>query len=466
MLEDLELLIYEKYIKGLVVDGKIYEGDLDKLDLSPQEKKFVLYIINKKKIIVTEEKIRHSDRSPYVRDNNYGDIQSNNLGKIDEPVMSKIEYSDAPEKVFENYEELDEYLEKRFIPTYVLMKRRKNIDGEIEYYPSIRLYHIMALKLSEDELEHVMEYLNQHNIRVGGKGATLDGEFENYDYVTTYKESKLPLNLPPEETLKKISLYKQNKSESLRAEIIEDNMRLVPYIAYRYTMVTGINQHELESYGYEGLILALDKFDLNYNCPFHVYAIAYIRALILRGIQEISVNKRSKFYSDYINAKLAIENENNTTIAEKPELIDDIIDLLVATDKIGSGEKYRQYAKSRIISMEFDNESLEDTLEELYDSDYFVNPHDYEEEVLNSVSNEEVRKLLKILPPREGEIIRLRYGFYDGISKTVEEISEKYGIPVDIIKSLEAKALRKLRQPKYAKKLIDYLNQETENFGR
>ena len=198
MLEDLELLIYEKYIKGLVVDGKIYEGDLDKLDLSPQEKKFVLYIINKKKIIVTEEKIRHSDRSPYVRDNNYGDIQSNNLGKIDEPVMSKIEYSDAPEKVFENYEELDEYLEKRFIPTYVLMKRRKNIDGEIEYYPSIRLYHIMALKLSEDELEHVMEYLNQHNIRVGGKGATLDGEFENYDYVTTYKESKLPLNLPPE----------------------------------------------------------------------------------------------------------------------------------------------------------------------------------------------------------------------------------------------------------------------------
>ena len=324
----------------------------------------------------------------------------------------------------------------------------------------------MALKLSEDELEHVMEYLNQHNIRVGGKGATLDGEFENYDYVTTYKESKLPLNLPPEETLKKISLYKQNISESLRTEIIEDNMRLVPYIAYRYSMVTGIDQHELESYGYEGLILALDKFDLNYNCPFHVYAIAYIRALILRGIQEISVNKRSKFYSDYINAKLAIENENNTTIAEKPELIDDIIDLLVATDKIGSGEKYRQYAKSRIISMEFDNESLEDTLEELYDSDYLVNPHDYEEEVLNSVSNEEVRKLLKILPPREGEIIRLRYGFYDGISKTVEEISEKYGIPVDIIKSLEAKALRKLRQPKYAKKLIDYLNQETENFGR
>ena len=368
MLEDLELLIYEKYIKGLVVDGKIYEGDLDKLDLSPQEKKFVLYIINKKKIIVTEEKIRHSDRSPYVRDNNYGDIQSNNLGKIDEPVMSKIEYSDAPEKVFENYEELDEYLEKRFIPTYVLMKRRKNIDGEIEYYPSIRLYHIMALKLSEDELEHVMEYLNQHNIRVGGKGATLDGEFENYDYVTTYKESKLPLNLPPEETLKKISLYKQNISESLRTEIIEDNMRLVPYIAYRYSMVTGIDQHELESYGYEGLILALDKFDLNYNCPFHVYAIAYIRALILRGIQEISVNKRSKFYSDYINAKLAIENENNTTIAEKPELIDDIIDLLVATDKIGSGEKYRQYAKSRIISMEFVNVSLEDSLEVLYDS--------------------------------------------------------------------------------------------------
>lgn len=211
---------------------------------------------------------------------------------MDEPVMSKIEHTPTNEKAFEDYNELDEYLETRFIPTYVLLKQRKNANGEIEHFPSIRLQHIMALKLSEAELEHVMNYLKEKNIRVGGKGATLDKEFENYDYVITYKESALPLSVPSNVTLQKIRLYKQNGDQKLREEIITDNMRLVPYVAYRYAISTNINQHELESYGYEGLILALENFDINNGSTFSVYAVAYIRGHVLMAFKKLCKEKK------------------------------------------------------------------------------------------------------------------------------------------------------------------------------
>ena len=272
MLEEIELYVYDKYIKEKIINEngkkKIAKEYLEKLELTPQERNFIMHIIKKQSIEVTEEQITKNDRSPYVRDNNYGDIQANDLQKIDKPVMSEIEYSKTNDKVFEDYIELDEYLETRFIPTYVTFKLRKNAKGEMEQFLSIRLHHIMALKLSEAELEHVMDYLKLNNIRVGGKGSTLDGEFENYDYVTTYKESALPLAVPADVTLYKIVMYKQNHDQKLREEIITDNMRLVPYVAYRYAIATGINQHELESYGYEALILALEKFDFIYGGTF------------------------------------------------------------------------------------------------------------------------------------------------------------------------------------------------------
>lgn len=472
MLEEVELYVYDKYIKGMVVEEngqkKISKEELEKLKFSPHEKNFIMYIINKQKIKVTEEKITRADRSPYVRDNNYGDIQANKLQKMDEPVMSEIKYSPTNDKVFEDYKELDEYLETRFIPTYVLLKQRKNSEGEIENFPSIRLHHIMALKLSEAELEHVMNYLKEKNIRVGGKGATLNGEFENYDYVTTYKESALPLAVPTNVTLQKIELYKQNNDQKLREEIITDNMRLVPYVAYRYAISTSINQHELESYGYEGLILALENFDVSYGCAFSTYAVAYIRGYILNGIKEILHGKKDNFYDDYVNAKNAVENENGATLSEDPELVEDVIDLLVATGKIKGHDGAKEYARMRITSLAIGNASLddEDVVEELITSGQLVDTHDYAEEVINTMSREALEKVLDTLTVKEAEVLKLRFGFYDGMPKTLEEVGKVFGVHRERIRQIESKAIRKLRHPRRAKLLKDYYDSETEKYGR
>lgn len=473
MLEDVELYVYDNYIKGMVVEEngvkKISREELDKLKLSLHERNFIMYIINKHKIKVTEEKITRTDRSPYVRDNDYGDIQVHDLQKIDEPVMSKIEYSPTNEKVYVDYEELDEYLETRFIPTYVVLKQRKNANGKIEHFPSIRLHHIVALKLSEAEFEHVMNYLKEKNIHVGGKNATLDKEFDNYDYVTTYKERALPLGVPSNVTLQKIELYKKNGDQKLREEIITDNMRLVPYVAYRYAISTNINQHELESYGHEGLILALEKFDASYACAFSTYAVAYIRGYILHGIQEIMQGKRDGFYYDYANAKIAVEKENGITLSEAPELIEDVIDLLVATGKIKGHDGAKEYARMRITSMAIGNVSLndEEVVEELITDGQLIDPHDYAEEVLNTMSRPILEQMLDTLTVREAEVLRLKFGFYDGIPKSLEELEKIFNFSKERILQIEAKAMRKLRYKITTKKMGDFLDDiETEKYGK
>lgn len=295
----------------------------------------------------------------------------------------------------------------------------------------------------------------------------MDKEFENYDYVITYKESALPLSVPSNVTLQKIRLYKQNGDQKLREEIITDNMRLVPYVAYRYAISTNINQHELESYGYEGLILALENFDINNGSTFSVYAVAYIRGHVLNGIQEIMQGKKDNFYYDYVNAKSAVEKEYGLTLSEAPELVEDVVDLLVATGKIKGNDGAKEYARMRIISMAIGNASLDDEelVEELIGSGQLVDTHDYTEEILNTMSRQAIEHALDTLTVREGEILRLRFGFYDGIPKTLEEVAKVLNLPEQRIRQIEAKALRKLRHPSRSENLrgIDF---ETQKYGR
>lgn len=471
MLEELEKDVYETYIKEMIVEEngvkKVSKIDIENLGLTPQEKNFIINIINKCQIQLVEDKITRKDRSPFVKDNNYGEIQAHGLQQFDKPVASTIEYSTTNEKVFEDYKELDEYLETRFIPTYVLLKQRKNANGEIEHFPSIRLHHITALRLSEAELEHVMNYLKDKGIRVGGKGSTME-EFENFDYVSTYKESALPLSVPSSVTLQKISLYKQNKDPKLRNEIVTENMRLVPYVAYRYAIATKINIHELESYGYEGLILALENFDMNYDYLFSTYAIAYIRGYILRGIQEILMNKRNIFYFNYVNAKAAVEKEMGVTLEEAPYLIEDVIDLLVATGKISGSEDSKEYARMRINSIAIGNPSFDDDemIEDLLTSEEFVDTHDYAEDAIYLYTKSDIEKVLNTLTEKEQEIVRLRFGFVDGVEKTNEEIGRMLGLSGSRIGQIVQKALRKLRHPSRSRRLVGYLDNETEKFGR
>lgn len=461
MLESKEEYIFEKCIKKLMFEEngekKISREKLDKLNLTEEERKFIMYVINKQQIKVVDEMITRKDRSSYIGDNNYGYIEANNLQEVDQQVKSKIEYSSSGERIFEDYKELDKYLEKTFIPSHVIRKQRKNKDGEKENYLSVKLSMILKLKLSEAEFEHVMNYLKERNIQVSGKDAMLSGEFDNYDCVNLPKPDKLPLSAPSNIILQKIKKYKQTGNQKLREEIIEENMRLVRFVLYKYPISTKINREELEGYGYEGLILALENYDINYGYAFSTYAISYIRGYVASGINEVLLGKKDHFYIDILEAKNTVEKKAGLTILDNPNLINDIIDLLVISGKVTDNKLSKAAAKRKAIFLFLGNISLneEEKMDQLTNQGYLVDSHDYAEEVMNSMFKEQLLKMLDVLSEREREIIKLWSGFYVE-PKSLIQIAKMYGLSVTRIKQIRKQALKKLRNSSELQYLTSY----------
>lgn len=119
--------------------------------------------------------------------------------------------------------------------------------------------------------------------------------------------------------------------------------------------------------------------------------------------------------------------------------------------------------------MAIGNASLndEEVVEELITDGQLVDTHDYATEVLNTMSKEVLEKMLDTLTVREAEVLRLRFGFYDGMPKTLEEVGKVFGLTRNRIRQIENKAIRKLRHPSRAKFLKDYyFDSETEKYSR
>ena len=159
--------------------------------------------------------------------------------------------------------------------------------------------------------------------------------------------------------------------------------------------------------------------------------------------------KKDRFYYDYINAKIAVEKENGLTLSEEPELIEDVIDLLVATGKIKDNYKAREYAKKKITSLAIGNISLndEELIEELEFNGQLADTRDYEEEVLDKISRQEIKEELSPLTVREEGVLRARFGLDDGVPKSYDEVGKMFSVTPERIRQIEAKALRKLRHP-------------------
>ena len=105
----------------------------------------------------------------------------------------------------------------------------------------------------------------------------------------------------------------------------------------------------------------------------------------MKGILEILNCKNSEFYRNYLNAKKAVEYGFGEKISENLELVDDIVDLLVNTRKIGSSEESIAYAKRRILSLVIGDASIDDEefMEEMLASDQLLYPHFFAAEDLN-----------------------------------------------------------------------------------
>lgn len=365
--------------------------------------------------------ITKDDRTRLIKRYTFGEIGEIEYQEHDIPVRALLEYDDFGNLIYEDYSDLDAYIEEVLIPKYVSHNKRYNYEIEdYEYIPTIKLYNIIKCKYSEVEVEHIINYLGAKNVTVVGFSSTIDGEFENYNYYRNYKYlNKNRATIDAEENLKKFEEYSINKDPKLREELIISNMRLVYFVAYPFAIGGKWNIHDLVSYGSEGLIKSVDGFDISLGNKFSSYAIAGIKNSIINGIREMRGYKDSELFFNVTNAQSIIEEEYGKKLEEDLDMVDDIFDLLVTIGRISerNAECYKRKELLRNAS----------SLEELKENEMPIDNNTLYYQAFHNITQEYIQEVIKKFPERSREIVTAYYGLGDSNPHTQDEIGKMQG---------------------------------------
>ncbi len=236
-----------------------------------------------------------------------------------------------------------------------------------------------------------------------------------------------------------------------REHLIKANTRLVVSIAKKY-MGRGVPFLDLIQEGNLGLMKAVEKFDYRRGFRFSTYATWWIRQTITRAIADQGRTIRVPVHmSDRIRRlyKVARDLEQHLGRKATPEEI--AVELNVEPRKVQWMLKvsWRPLSLERPVGEEEDAE-----LGSFVEDESTPTPT---QSAYESLLRDKVEEVLGTLTPREARILRLRFGLQNGRAYTLEEVGQKFGLTRERIRQIEGKALRRLRHPRRARQLRDYL---------
>ncbi len=230
--------------------------------------------------------------------------------------------------------------------------------------------------------------------------------------------------------------------QQAKDDFLTANLRLVVANARRYANTSGIDFLDLIQEGNLGLIRAVEKFDWRKGFKFSTYATWWIRQAITRAIADKSRTVRIPVHlHDTLAAVRAAQASLKAELGRDPNPAEIAREAGVTADKVELA-----LGVADTVSLEQpvgeDGAQLGDFIE---DEDA-IDPVRVTEE--GDIANS-LRRSISRLPDREGRILALRYGFLDGVPRTLEEIGEEFNLTRERIRQLEKLALCRLRHPSF-----------------
>lgn len=335
-----------------------------------------------------------------------------------------------------------------------LIVNKYKTDGRIKI-DEINNY-MEKFNFSDEDADILFEELAKNNIEIINNidisnPKTYNDDEKSYDSALDIymEEARKCVILPLEEQKRLAKVYKTGTPEEAkeaRRKLVESNLLLVIRIASGY-QGRGLALDDLIAEGNIGLLYGIEKFDYTKGYAVSTYVTFWIRQKIIRAIMDhgntirIPVHAYEKIYKiQKIYNQFEEKYRRHPTSKEIAERINE------------PEERVREY----ILSLnDLNIVSLETPIGE--ESDTFLIDVIPNEDVMSAMEaadqqflRETLEEILENLPDREEKLLRMRFGFDNEPPMTLEQIGQRFNLSRERVRQIEAKALRKLKSPKYA----------------
>lgn len=332
---------------------------------------------------------------------------------------------------------------------------------------------IRHYKKEQHRIERRLNIISPKELRTMGRGLAIPESRrkieENLQLSAEKIKNKIRQIQVNEKKLKTIEINFEDKIEDIlerskeisegkimmknaKDRLIQANLRLVVSIAKKYTN-RGLHFFDLVQEGNIGLIKAVEKFEYRKGYKFSTYATWWIRQAITRSISD---------QARTIRVPVHMIEQINKVVRESRQLMQ-MLGREPTDEEVAERLGWTVLRIKSVKNVAREPISLETPIGEEEDSllGDFIEDKDIENPANQTafrLLQEQLQEVLFTLPPREQEVLKMRFGLEDGYSLTLEEVGLYFNVTRERIRQIEAKALRRLRHPKRSRRLKDYID--------